>query len=79
MIGDGWWGVERLAMMIVLNQSCNSPKNDVQFIISGYEHKWKNFKIVDKKYNNSPTIGHVNNILTMQFFIGISRNTQSKS
>ena len=24
-------------------------------------------------------IGHVNNIPTMQFFIGISRNTQSKS
>ena len=25
------------------------------------------------------TIGHVNNISTMQFFTGISRNTQSKS
>ena len=27
----------------------------------------------------NPTIGHVNNIPTMHFFTGISRNTQSKS
>ena len=30
-------------------------------------------------FNSHPPIGHVNNIPTIQFFIGISRNTQSKS
>ena len=32
-----------------------------------------------KFFSRFPSIGHVNNIPTMQFFIGISRNSQSKS
>ena len=44
------------------------------FVLEGYK-EWP----TSRCNNNTISIGHVNNIPTVQFFTGFSRNTQSKS